>query len=81
MIRTQITLTADQMRRLREFSRRRSQSMAAVVREAVERILAEEEQRRNLRRALEAVREGSGRSGTGDIARRHDEYLAEDFAP
>ena len=41
MIRTQISLTEDQMRRLRHEARRRHVSLAAVIRDAVERVVPE----------------------------------------
>jgi hypothetical protein len=77
MIRTQISLTDEQMRDLRQLARRRGVSIAAVVRDAVD----AEINRRGLdearRRAAAAV--GGFSSGLGDVAERHDEYLAEDF--
>ncbi len=73
MIRTQISLTAEQMRRLRAKARRRRVPIAQVVREAVDRAVPSDpgERDERFRRALSAV--GRFESGTGDLAARHDE--------
>lgn len=79
MVRTQISLTEEQMAALRDVARRRDQPIAAVVRAAVDQMLEEEAQRDRLRRALEAVAEGGFASGHDDVAVNHDAYLAEDL--
>ena len=77
MIRTQVSLTPQQMRRLREEARRRHVSLAAVVRDAVDRVVPDQDQLRSDRiDALLGVA-GSAASGTGTVARDHDEVLAE----
>jgi predicted DNA-binding protein len=78
MERTQISLTPDQMRRLRRASTERGVSMAHLVREAVDAYVADDTFARAelIRRALAAA--GQFRSGATDVARRHDDYLAED---
>ena len=77
MIRTQISLTPDQMRRLRAEARRRRLPIAQVVREAVDRAVSPDQGERGARfqRALSAV--GRFDSGTGDLAARHDEIAGE----
>jgi hypothetical protein len=77
MIRTQISLTADQMRRLRAEARRRHLPIAQVVREAVDQAVSSDpdEREERFRRALSAV--GRFHSGTGDLAARHDEIAGE----
>jgi hypothetical protein len=77
MIRTQISLTEDQMRRLRAEARRRRVPIAAVVRDAVDRTLPVDPGDREalIQRALAAV--GGFHSGTGDLSERHDEILGE----
>lgn len=77
MVRTQISLTEEQMAALRELADRRGESIASIVREAVDVILEADEQHERRRRALESV--GGFRSGRTDIAVNHDAYLAEDF--
>lgn len=71
MIRTQISLTEEQHRRLRSEAERRGVSMAAVIREAVDRLLRE----RGDRRERLASAAGVADSGLGDLAERHDDYL------
>lgn len=77
MIRTQISLTEQQMRRLRRLAARRSQSLAGLVRDAVDAML----EREGLEQADERVFRSVGRYGSGrsDVAREHDEHLAEAF--
>jgi hypothetical protein len=70
------------MQRLREVARRRGISMAALVREAVEAALAGDpaDPRRRWDRASRAI--GAARSGdSAPVARDHDRYLEESFAP
>ena len=76
MIRTQVSLTEEQMARLRREARRRAVSLAAVVRDAVDRSVPDDELARvdRLERALRAA--GSVASGTGDVAARHDDVLS-----
>ena len=78
MIRTQIQLTEEQARRLRELSAQTGRSMADIVRESVDDYLARRagvhpDERR--RRALQVV--GRFASGSTDVARDHDRYLGE----
>lgn len=75
MIRTIIQLPEEQAAALERAARRRGVSKAAVVREALEALLAREGGDGALNRALRAA--GSGASGVQDLAERHDEYLAE----
>ena len=72
VIRTQISLTEDQMRRLRAEARRRRVPIAEVVRDAVYRIVPIDpgDQRARFERALSAV--GRFDSGAGDVASNHD---------
>ena len=76
MIRTQISLTEDQMRRLREEARRRGVPIAEIVRDAVDRAVpADLGRRARFDRLLAAA--GRFHSGTGDLAARHDEIAGE----
>jgi hypothetical protein len=79
MIRTQISLPEEQMARLREAAERRGTSIAAVVREAVDKELASDPQDREVlwERALQAV--GRFRGDGAPVAENHDEYLDEIF--
>ncbi|MBF6606878.1 MAG: ribbon-helix-helix protein, CopG family [Chloroflexi bacterium] len=78
MIRTQISLTEAQVQRLRREARRRHVSLAAVIRDAVDRVVPDEDARQSGRidRLLAAA--GSAASGTGSVARDHDAVLAGD---
>jgi Arc/MetJ-type ribon-helix-helix transcriptional regulator len=75
MVRTIIQLPEDQAAALDREARRRGVSKAAVVREALEMLLAREGRERTVGRALRAA--GSGASGVPDLGERHDEYLAQ----
>jgi hypothetical protein len=80
MIRTQIQLTEDQARALKDMAASRHLSVAELVRRAIDNMLktstsADPEER--LRRAREIA--GRFSSGRGDIARKHDVYLSEGY--
>jgi len=78
MERTQISLTAGQARELRRLARLRGTSMAALIREAVDRAYgagAAEGQRWD--RATASV--GGFRSDRSDVSERHDDLLADAF--
>ncbi len=77
MERTQISLTSDQMRRLRAEARRRRVPIAEVVRDAVDRVVPLDpgDRRARFERALTAV--GRFDSGAGDVAARHDEIAGD----
>jgi hypothetical protein len=80
LIRTQVQLTEEQTRLLRQLAAERGVSVAELVREAVEAMVragsgVPPEERR--RRALEAV--GRFASGRRDVGSRHDEYLVEAY--
>lgn len=77
MFRTQISLTEDQMRRLRAEARRRRVPIAEVVREAVDRAVPRDPGDRAARfeRALAAA--GRFHSRTGDVSARHDEIAGD----
>ena len=76
VIRTQISLDERQMEALRELARQRKVSMAELVREAVDALL-EKPTPDQWERASAVV--GKYRSGEpdNDVARNHDEYLAD----
>ena len=76
MIRTQVSLTEDQMRRLRRAARHRHVSLAAVIRDAVDRVVPDEDDERRDRVDTLLAAAGSAASGTGHVARDHDAELA-----
>jgi hypothetical protein len=77
MIRTQIQLTEEQARRLRQAARERGVSMAEVVRRCIDRGLAAEVPDRAARyaRAAELVGAFEDPTGSRRVAEGHDEYL------
>lgn len=78
MIRTQISLTEDQMQRLRREARRRHVSLAAVIRDAVDRVVPDADAARRDRIDMLLAAAGSVASGTGSVARDHDAELGGD---
>lgn len=80
MVRTQIQLSDGQAHALRALAAAEGRSMADIIRESVEVLLAERGMRDRAevaRRALAAV--GAFRSGVNDLASEHDRYLTEAF--
>ena len=80
MIRTQIQLSEEQARALRELAARDGRSMADLVRESVDLFLRRRRVRSTSRellaeRALAAA--GRFRSESGDLSRRHDDLFAD----
>lgn len=80
MVRTQIQLPESQIAVLKKMAAVQHTSMAELIRRAVELFTTSPasgaiEERRQ--RALAAA--GRFRSGAGDVAEHHDEYLAEAF--
>jgi hypothetical protein len=79
LIRMQVQLTEQQLSLLRHEAAERGTSVAALVREAVDRVLkrpargASLEERK--RRAIAAA--GRFHSGLGDVSVRHDDYFAD----
>jgi len=77
VVRTIVQLTEEQHAALRELAAARSTSIAALVREGVEQVLAEREQRRARRIAAMDELAALGLRGPGDLGREHDRYLGE----
>jgi Arc/MetJ-type ribon-helix-helix transcriptional regulator len=80
MVRTQIQLTEEQAARMKSAALKRGVSMAELIRQAIEMLLArgvEKSDEDLRRRAIEAA--GRFHSGRRNVARDHDEYLSEDF--
>ena len=77
VIRTQIQLTEEQMERLRRVSKARGVSIAAVIREAVDRSLDVDDRKRRWELAMSVVGTGRDIEGATDVSERHDEYYAD----
>lgn len=76
MIRTQVSLTEEQMGRLRREARRRHVSLAAIIRDAVDRVVPDEDAQRHERVETLLNAAGSAASVTGTVARDHDDELS-----
>ena len=79
MIRTQIQLTDEQAARLKDLAHASNESIAAIIRNALDQFLSKQEpDRRTLyRQALTAV--GKYKADVPDISLEHDRYLEEEF--
>lgn len=80
MVRTQIQLTEEQVRLLREMAATGRESMASLIRRAVDQFLLNRKpDRMTLYRQAESVL-GKYEAGVVDISIEHDRYLAEAFS-
>lgn len=77
MIRTQIQLTEKQARKLKRMASERGVSMAAVIREAVERVTESPSEDIIWKRALGAV--GAFRGDKANVSEEHDRHLADAY--
>ncbi|MHC4884948.1 MAG: ribbon-helix-helix protein, CopG family [Planctomycetota bacterium] len=80
MVRTQIQLTEAQAAQVKRAAALQHVSMAEVIRQSVDRYLQEtllEDQAERRERALGVA--GRFRSGVSDLAKRHDDHLAQAF--
>ena len=80
MIRTQIQFEEAQHQQIRRLAQSHQISMSEVVRRLIRQSLAlglDQDPPRKAGALLELA--GIGQSALGDLGRRHDEYLAEDF--
>lgn len=80
MVRTQIQLPEEQLATLKRLAALQHTSMAELIRRAVAAFTASPEAgniRERRQRALAAA--GRFRSGSKDLAQRHDDYLAEAY--
>jgi hypothetical protein len=79
MIRTQIQLTEEQARKLKAMAVSTDQSMAALIRKAVEQLLAgDPRDRSTLYRSAKSV-VGKYTADVADVAQNHDRYLQEAY--
>jgi Arc/MetJ-type ribon-helix-helix transcriptional regulator len=80
MIRTQVQLTAKQVKKIKAIATRRKQSMAEVVREAIDAMLEGRNSPDLDERRQRALALAGKYKGNEDLSVRHDDYLSEDFA-
>jgi hypothetical protein len=78
MIRTQISMTEEQAAALRRLAALRERSQAALLRDALDRLIEEEEAGRRVGRARAVF--GAFDSGHRDTSVRHDDVLDEAYA-
>ena len=79
MVRTQIRLTEEQMARLRLASAERGVTVAALIRDAVDRALAADRRAADWALALSVVGKYRDLDGATDVSTRHDDYLADAY--
>jgi hypothetical protein len=79
MIRTQISLTEEQMSALRREAERRGVSVASIVRHAVDAELGGDDREELIKRAIDVM--GKYTSGRSDISENHDLYLDPEYEP
>jgi hypothetical protein len=80
VIRTQVQLTEDQMKALRQVSSATGQSIADLVRQGVDRLLAAQSgvsREERIQRAMRVA--GKFKSGSPDVSSQHDRYLTEAY--
>jgi len=79
VVRTQIQLTEEQAEKLREIAMENRESMASLIRKAIDQfILAGKRDRTDLYRQANSV-VGKYKAKEDDISIDHDRYLDEDF--
>lgn len=79
MVRTQVYLSEEQHRALRQAARREGISMTALLRRLVERELLGKFKSQDYAKEAVMTLADLGRSGRSDISEKHDEALAEAF--
>ena len=78
MIRTQVQLTEGQAKALKRAAAARGTSISAVIREAVDRVLADGSRDVVWQRALGAI--GRLRGDGGNASEQHDRHLADAYS-
>lgn len=78
MIRTQVQLTEAQAHSVRRIAGDRNVSMAEVIRDAVDRYVAQGRDNDHRRRVLAAV--GGFNSGHTNVSDQHDDHLTDAFS-
>jgi len=80
MIRTQIQLSEEQAARLKELAHAGSESVASIIRKALDQFLSNQKpNRRTLYRQALAVA-GKYQAGLHDVSLEHDRYLEKEFS-
>lgn len=81
MLRTQIQISAEQMRKLRKYSRQKGMSMAEAIRRCIDATLDQDSSSDEERyaRAEGLLGAFEDKDGVKDLAENHDRYLEESF--
>jgi len=79
MVRTQIQLTKEQHLRLKALASERGESLAELIRQAVDLILDEPAREVLWDRLFEIAGAFHDKNGATDVSVRHDEYLADEI--
>jgi hypothetical protein len=79
MVRTQVQLTEEQLARLRRASTERGLSVAALIRDAIDRALADERHARDWELALSVVGKYRDVDGATDVSTVDDDYLVDAY--
>jgi metal-responsive CopG/Arc/MetJ family transcriptional regulator len=79
MVRTQIQLTKEQVAQLKELAHEGNESIAAIIRKALDQYLAKQQPKHHTlyRQAMYVV--GKYQAGVHDLSVNHDRYLEEEF--
>jgi len=80
MVRTQIQLSEEQAARLKELAHARNESLASIIRKALDQFLLNQKRDRRIlyRQAFGAV--GKYKTGLHDVSLEHERYLEEEFS-
>jgi hypothetical protein len=80
MVRTQIQLTEEQAAKVKRLAAERGVSMAALIREAVDRIAGEgSAEDEKWKRAMAVVGKFRDKDGADNVGEEHDRYLEEAY--
>ena len=79
MVRTQVQLTEAQVAALKRLAVERGVSIAALIRDAVDRTLEDGDMAVRHRRALAVVGKFPSKSGASDVSENHDRYLVDAY--
>jgi hypothetical protein len=79
MVRTQIQLTEEQAEKLREMAKSNDESVASLIRQAIDRFLLTGRPNRSAQYRQALAVAGKYKAEASDVAVEHDRYLGEDF--
>lgn len=77
MIRTQIQLTKEQTKLLKQIAAQENKSVAELIRQSVDQMLQKQGQPNQKQLRQKAIQSAGKLSGPSDLSENHDKYLAE----